>query len=73
MNKSTLLTLAVAGTLTAVNVNAATVDPSQIENNVMRRIVGEVQHNSMIDDIDVVQDWEQSWPQWSQCHNPNGC
>jgi len=72
MKKVNICTLAIVGTLATVNVNAA-VDIEQIQNNVLRRIINQAQHSIVMGDNKTIQDWEQSWPQWSQCHNPNGC
>lgn len=72
MKQISVGTIVLVSTLTAVNVDAA-VNTDKIQNNVLRRIVSEAQQSVAIGDKNRVQEWEQSWPQWSQCHNPNGC
>ena len=70
MGKISVCTLAIVGTVAATNVNAAS---DQVQNNVLRRIINQAQQSVAMGDNKTVQDWEQRWPQWSQCHNPNGC
>lgn len=70
--KRSVCTLVVAGTLAATNVDAA-VNPDQIKNNVLHRIVSEAQQSLAMNEKSIVQDWQESWPKWGQCVNPNGC
>ncbi|MCX7092806.1 MAG: hypothetical protein NTY50_05075 [Methylobacter sp.] len=62
MKKITVGTLVFVGSLAAANVDAA-VNADQVQNNVLRRIVGEAQQSMVMGDKNVIQEWQQTWAQ----------
>ena len=75
MKTVSICTLALAGTLTAVNTNAA-ISVDKIQNNVLRRIVSEAQQPVAVSDKPIVLGWAQApWQQshpWAQAPWPQG-